>query len=498
MLRDSRGLRCLAAAASGAVVPLAFAPLQWFWIALLSLGLFYYLVEGQRPRDGWWIGACYGWSSFLFGTSWVYVSVREFGQAPLPVALLVTVGMVFILGLYAAIVGYVGNRYFTRFGQYRLLLVWPALWVLGEWLRGQLLSGFGWLGLGYSQSDSVLMGYAPVVGVLGISLVVAFSSGALLFLLLRPGVRQGAAVALAGLLWLTGLALQGIIWTQPRAESVSVSLVQGAIPQDQKWLPRSRAPTLALYAELTQPELGRDLIIWPEAAIPDLYHRVEPYLARMEAAALARNSLVLLGILRDDPDSTFQNTVVALDGERSSYVKRHLVPFGEYFPVPKFVRRWMRLMSLPYTDAEPGKADQAPLAVGNELLGVTICYEDVFGAEQLAFARNASILVNVSNDAWFGDSIAAHQHLQIARLRAAEAGRYLLRATNTGISAVINPQGEIMERSPQFRAAVLRAEVTGMDGHTPYARFGDWPAMMFCALMLLVAVVRQRFSPPQS
>jgi apolipoprotein N-acyltransferase len=138
------------------------------------------------------------------------------------------------------------------------------------------------------------------------------------------------------------------------------------------------------------------------------------------------------------------------------------------------------------------------LAVGNELLGVTICYEDVFGAEQLAFARNASILVNVSNDAWFGDSIAAHQHLQIARLRAAEAGRYLLRATNTGISAVINPQGEIMERSPQFRAAVLRAEVTGMDGHTPYARFGDWPAMMFSVLMLLVAVARQRFSPPQS
>ena len=494
MLLGQRGLRCLAAATAGAVLPVAFAPLQWFWVAPISLSVFFYLVERQRPWDGWWIGACYGWSSFLFGTSWVYVSVREFGQAPLPVALLVTVGMVAILGLYAAIIGYVGNRFFVRLGHYRLLLVWPALWILGEWLRARLLSGFGWLSIGYSQSDTVLNGYAPVVGVLGISLVVAFSAGALVLLLCRPCLRHGVPLGIAALMWLAGVGLQTAVWTQPRAESVSVSLVQGAIPQDEKWLPQSRAPTLALYAELTQPELGRDIIIWPEAAIPDLYHRVEPYLARIEAAALARNSVVLLGILRDDPDSTFQNTVVALDGERSSYVKRHLVPFGEYFPVPAFVRRWMRLMSLPYTDAEPGKADQPPLRAGGELLGVTICYEDVFGAEQLAFARDASILVNVSNDAWFGDSIAPHQHLQIARLRAAEAARYLLRATNTGISAVIDPQGKIVAQSPQFQAAVLRAEVTGTDGRTPYARFSDWPTLLLCAAMLLAAVTRQRIS----
>lgn len=498
MLLDRRGARCLVAAVAGAALPLAFAPFQWFWVAPLSLAVFFYLVDGQSPWRGWWIGACYGWSTFLFGTSWVFVSVREFGQAPLPVALFVTGGMVAILGLYAALIGFVGNRFFTRGGQWRLVLVWPALWILGEWLRARLLSGFGWLSLGYSQSDTLLLGYAPVVGVLGITLVIALTAGALVLLLYGLSWRRAFPLGVAALLWFGGLPLQSAVWTQPRAESVSVSLVQGAVPQDEKWLPQTRAPTLALYAELTQSELGRDIIVWPEAAIPDLYHRVGPYLDRVEAAALARDSTVLLGILRDDPDSTFQNTVIALDGVRSSYVKRHLVPFGEYFPVPAFVRRWMRLMSLPYTDAEPGQADQAPLAVGDELLGVTICYEDVFGAEQLKFARDASILVNISNDAWFGDSIAAHQHLQIARLRAAEAARYLLRATNTGISAVIDPKGRIAVQSPQFEVAVLRADVNGVDGQTPYARFGDWPTLVLGLAMLALAIGRQRVSPQRN
>lgn len=406
MQEISRSPRCIIAAVAGALVCLSFAPVGWFWLAPVSIGLFFYAVDGQRPRDGFWIGACYGWSTFLVGTSWVFVSVREFGQAPLPVALFVTLGMVAILGLYAAIVGYVGNRLFSTLGKLRLLLVWPSLWVVGEWLRARLFSGFGWLSLGYSQSDSPLLGYAPVVGVIGISLLVALSAGAVLWLILQRGWLRAAPLALVVMMWLGGWWLQPVNWTQPRQRAITVSLVQGAVPQDQKWLPQQRRPTLELYASLTEAELGRDLIIWPEAAIPDLYHRVKDYLRRIEAAALASNSTVVLGILRDDPQSTFENTVVALDGVRSSYSKRHLVPFGEYFPVPAFVRQWMRLMSLPYTDAEPGGDNQPPLAAAGELLGVTICYEDVFGNEQLRFARQASILVNVSNDAWFGDSMA--------------------------------------------------------------------------------------------
>ena len=195
---------------------------------------------------------------------------------------------------------------------------------------------------------------------------------------------------------------------------------------------------------------------------------------------------VLLGILRDDPDGgTFQNTVVALTEPPAFYVKRHLVPFGEYFPVPAFIRRWMRLMSLPYTDAVPGADDQPALSIAGQTLGLMICYEDVFGAEQRHYLPQATMLVNVSNDAWFGNSLAPHQHLQIAQLRAAEAGRYLLRATNTGISAVIDERGQVRARVPQFSPQVLRASVPGFAGSTPYVRWGDWPTLVAMLAALL-------------
>jgi apolipoprotein N-acyltransferase len=242
---------------------------------------------------------------------------------------------------------------------------------------------------------------------------------------------------------------------------------------------------MAMYRELTLGQSEVDLVVWPEAAIPALYDSVRGYLEEVRREAAARRTSVLLGILREDPGGgTFQNTVVALTDPPAFYVKRHLVPFGEYFPVPAFVRRWMRLMSLPYTDAVPGGDDQPALAIAGHTLGLMICYEDVFGAEQRHYLPDATLLVNVSNDAWFGDSLAPHQHLQIARVRAAEAGRYLLRATNTGITAVIGPRGSVTAQVPQFSTQVLRAAVRGYDGWTPYARWGDWPVLL--AVMVLV------------
>ncbi len=194
----------------------------------------------------------------------------------------------------------------------------------------------------------------------------------------------------------------------------------------------------------------------------------------------------MLGILREEDEGTgFQNTVVALGEPPRVYFKRHLVPFGEYFPVPGFIRDWMRRMSpLPYLDANPGAPDQDPLDVAGERIAVTICYEDVFGAEQLATLGQATLLVNVSNDAWFGDSIAPHQHLQIARMRAAEGHRYLLRATNTGVTAVIDPRGRVVERLPQFEPGVLETTVQGFTGPTPYARWGNWPVVSGALLVL--------------
>ena len=471
-IRQRSFIALLVASAAGAVMPLAFAPFGWFWVAPLALGMLFWLWTEANPREAFWRGCCFGWGMFLTGTYWVYISVHEFGQAPVLLAIFLTIGLVFLMGLYSGAVGYVGRRWLSTRPVVQQVLVWPSLWLVAEWIRGWFLSGFGWLSLGYSQSDSWLIGYAPLGGVLLMGVAVTLSAGAINLALAS---RVYWPMALAAGVWLGGYALSTISWTESRGSVVSVSLVQGAVPQDLKWLPQQRLPTLQLYRDLTSTELGRDLIIWPEAAIPVLYHQVQGYLDAVEETALAAGSTVVLGILKDDPDSTFENSVIALNKTRSTYVKRHLVPFGEYFPVPAFIRRWMRLMSLPYTDAEPGDDGQPPIEAGAERLGVTICYEDVFGSEQLKLARESTLLVNVSNDAWFGDSLAPHQHLQIARLRAAEAGRYLLRSTNTGISAIIDPRGEVVSRSPQFRTHVLRGTVTGFEGATPYARVGDWP-----------------------
>ncbi|MEM7283001.1 MAG: apolipoprotein N-acyltransferase, partial [Pseudomonadota bacterium] len=247
--------------------------------------------------------------------------------------------------------------------------------------------------------------------------------------------------------------------------------------------------------DLTLANLDSDLIIWPEAAIPAFYSRVLDFLSVMSQDIKTTEASLLLGIPRHE-DGRFYNSMVALGGEEPTfYDKRHLVPFGEYFPVPKFVREWMRLRNLPYSDYQSGESAQPPLQIAGQNIAVTICYEDVFGEEQLEHAEDVTLLVNVSNDAWFGDSIAPHQHLQIARMRAMEVRRFLLRTTNTGISAIISPGGVVADTIPQFKTAVLNGRVQGRQGVTPYASWGNWFIVVLSLVVLLTLGVLHRLKP---
>jgi apolipoprotein N-acyltransferase len=390
-----------------------------------------------------------------------------------------------------------------------------------------MFTGFGWLSAGYSQTSSWLMGYAPVLGLHAMSWAVLVTAGALVVLFeaalsvraargvvaapaaadasrVEAAGARGHAGALAAVLvvavvWVGGVAARSHRWTTPQPREISVALLQGSITQDLKWKPEQLTDTLKLYARLTVENLGTDLIVWPEAAVPTLIENVGGYVDGLREASAKSGSTVLLGILRTDPESPGeQNVVVALTEPTQTYVKRHLVPFGEYFPVPPFIRSWMRLMNLPYTDITAGAPNQPLIDAAGEQIAVTICYEDVFGAEQLRYLPQATLLVDVSNDAWFGDSIAPHQHLQIAQVRAAEAGRYLLRATNTGVTAVIDDFGRVLATLPQFKPSVLKATVRGFEGATPYARVGNWAVVLLALaaaatqLPALVALVRAR------
>jgi len=483
--------RILLAAVAGAATSFAFAPYGLWPLAIAGPALLFLHWRDARPREAARTGFAFGGALFAAGTWWIYTAVHEFGQAPAWLALLLLAALVAIKGSYYAFLGWLVARPAGLAPAARLLLLAPAGWTLMEWLRGWLFTGFPWLQLGSAHSDSALAALAPAGGVLLLTLANAVSAGALV-LALGPGWRLRAIAAAAAILvWGGALALAGREWTAPAGEPMAVALLQGAIPQDEKWQVENRAETLARYRALNREALGARIIVWPESAIPMLAHDAAVYLESIRRESRAHGSDVMIGLLRFDFDTgEIRNGLYAMSEQGDGwYYKRRLVPFGEFFPVPAAVRRWMRLMSLPYYDMTPGAESQPALAAGGERLGATICYEDAYGSEQLAVLAEATLLVNVTNNAWFGDSAAPHQQLQMSRLRAREAGRWLMRATSNGVSAVIAPDGRVTARAPQFEPAVLKATVQPRTGLTPYARTGNWPMLLAVLLMAVIAVV---------
>jgi apolipoprotein N-acyltransferase len=490
-------LRSLLALAAGAALASAFAPLQLWLLAILSPAALMWLWQDAAPREAAWLGLLFNAGTFGVGTWWLFISVHGFGGAPIWLALLLMLGLTGVMALYHAALGYVAARWLPPRGALRWLVALPAGWLLIEWWRGWFLSGFSWLSLGYSQSDTWLAGLAPVTGVYGLSAALLLDAGALVALALGGWrVRAVALVALCGP-WLAGAALYGRSWTHPAGAPVSVAIVQGAIPQDEKWQEDNRQTTLNLYQRLTEQALGTALIVWPESAPADTANDLVPYLTRLYREAHAHGSALVIGVLRaeggvaDTDPVRYYNSVLALDSAVSWYDKHHLVPFAEFFPVPQFVRSWMRLMSLPYSDFTPGAAYQPPLPAAHLELGTTVCYEDAYGSSMLAVLRSADALVNVTNDAWFGHSSARYQHFQIARMRALEAGRFLIRAANDGVSALIGPHGEVVARAAEFRPVVLISSLTPLTGLTPYARVGNWPIVLLAVLALACALIVQ-------
>ncbi|HPF26040.1 MAG TPA: apolipoprotein N-acyltransferase [Steroidobacteraceae bacterium] len=476
----------LLAAVAGAALSLSFAPLGWWPIAVVAPAVLIALWDGATPRRAAWLGFCFNVGTFSVGTYWLYISIAGFGQAPAWLAIILMAGISAIMGSYHAALGYAVARWLPPRGLWRWLAAVPAAWLLVEWLRGWLLSGFGWLAVGYSQSDTWLASLAPVGGIYLVSLAVLVSAGALVAVARADGRSRWIAMVTVALPWAAGLALARVVWTEPAGAPLQVAVVQGAIPQDMKWLAENLPTTLARYRDLTRSIDSADLIVWPESAAPDLANNLVQYLSGVARDARARGAGFITGVVRaSDDGQQYFNSVLALDRDIGWYDKHHLVPFAEFFPVPSFVRRWLRLMSLPYSDFTRGAAQQAPLEVAGQKIAASICYEDAYGSTQLPVMREATLLVNVTNDAWFGRSTARYQHLQIARFRALETGRYMIRAANDGVSAVIGPRGELVARAPEYVPVVLEAEVLPLRGLTPYARVGNW-AVVVCAGIILV------------
>lgn len=483
-----RGLALVA----GALATLAFAPYGQWWLALLAPAVLMALWgRAATPRAGAWLGFWFGVGLYAAGTWWLYISIRGFGQAPVIVAVLIMGGLVAIMAAWQALLGYLACRW-LRPATFAGRVLWvPAAWLLVEWLRGWFLSGFPWLSLGYSQTDTWLAGLAPVGGVYLLSLALLVGAGALLSLWHERGAWRAAALVALVLPWTLGLALRGVEWTQVAGEPRRIAILQGAVSQDMKWLESNQQNILDTYARLHRQALGADLIVWPESALPDYANLLADYVGAVWSASRDAKSAVVMGIMRVDDSAgadvepLYFNSLLGLgEGEPAFYDKRHLVPFGEYFPVPGFVRQWLRLMSLPYSDFTRGAGQQPPLQLAGMKLAPSICYEDSYGALLRSEIRASDALVNATNDAWFGRSAARYQHLQIARMRAIESRRQMLRAANDGVSALIGIDGRLLAEAPEFESTVLRGNLVPRRGDTPYLVVGNALALGLAVLLL--------------
>jgi len=476
--------RLLAAFLLGALAVPGYAPVGWFPLPILCLALLFRLLRDAGPRAAFAGGWAYGLGLFLAGVSWIYVSLSTYGGMPMPLALLATLLFCAFVALFPAVGLWLGIR-LSAPGWMRLAFALPAAWALLEWTRGWLFTGFPWLALGYSQvPDSPLAGYAALFGVYGVSLLAALSAGAL-------ATPKPRALALLAAIWLAGWGLQQVQWTHPVGVPVSVALLQGNVPQEMKFRPEKLQGTLLDYARAALASQAR-LIVLPETAVPVLRSQLSPdYLTMLGDHGRRNGGDVVLGVPEDEAGERYYNSVISVGtSPEGRYRKAHLVPFGEFLP---WGFGWvLRVLSIPMSDFSRGGVDQPPITAAGQKLAVNICYEDVFGEERIAAARASTLLVNVSNDAWFGASLAPEQHLQIGAMRSLEAGRWQLRANNTGITAILDQRGQVRARLEPFIQGRLEGMAQGRAGATPYLLWGNWPALAAMLLLLGLAWRRSR------
>jgi len=484
----------LLAVAAGAITTLALAPFNIWPLALLAVGLFYAGLRELSPRQALGRGWCFGFGLFGAGTSWIYVSIHNFGGASVLLAGLLMLLFIAAIAWFFALPAWLWARWLRRSeAPLADALAFAALWLGQEAFRGWFLTGFPWLYSGYSQLDGPLAGLAPLGGMWLISFTLALTA-ALLYnapRLLRSG-RKSFIIAGVALLvgpWIAGMALKGHAWTRPSGDPLSVAAIQGNIEQSMKWDPEQLNAQLALYRDMSFTSKRVDLLIWPETAVPVLKESAQGYLDMMGSFAAERHSALITGVpirqLVRHEKRYFNGITVTGEGD---------VPFGEYVPLQDLLRGLIAFFDLPMSDFARGPADQPLLQAKGYQIAPFICYEVVYPEFAASLSARSDLLLTISNDTWFGTSIGPLQHLQMAQMRALEAGRWMIRATNNGVTGLINPFGQITASIPQFERGILYGDVVPMQELTPYLQWRSWPLIILCVLLLGWALMAGRMA----
>lgn len=476
-------------------MPFSFAPYSLWPLAFVSISLLYFVLLDVKPARAARLGFVYGLAYFALGVYWIYYSVRLFGDAVAPLAIAMTALFVVVMAVFpcmsCALFAWLRS---ARQNAILNAFVFAGCWLGFELMRGWVFGGFPWLLVGYSQIDSVFVSFAPILGVLAISWVVVLLAACLVVLLLEKNRSTRAIVAvLLVVLTVSAAALSPIVWTQDRAETLPLRLIQGNIKQELKFSRERLDESLSTYIRLSEaaPD-NTKLVIWPETAIPTLFTNVDKAIEPFVKGMTARGIDVLSGGFHRNDEGLNFNSFRQLGGERALYAKGHLVPFGEFMPFRSLLEPIAQFVQIPMSDLSAAPRPAKALRVQGESLGISICYEDVFGVEMRSTLPDASMLINVSNDAWFGDSSAPHQHQEMARMRAREFERSMVRVTNTGISSTIDYRGNVLKSIPFAEQGTIDASVELRAGATPYVTLGNIPVWVITALSLLAGYFVRR------
>lgn len=486
----------------GAITVLGFAPFNYYLVVFFSLGmlLFIWINSGKSTAEinsaavlNASLGYCFGLGFFGFSVFWIYISIHNFGNANAFLSSFITLIFILYLALFPALTGYILTRFFPKNNFRKFLLAFPALWVLVECFQGWFLTGFPWMNLGLSQIDSPLRGFAPIFGIYGVSFFTVFTAGLIVNIFLAKKLWQKILlIILIILLWTLSGFLTQIAWTKQSGKELTVSLIQANISQELKWEPLERENILQKYLELTKPNLNSNLIVWPEAAIPAFPRQVSDYLNKLQKLIKQNHTTIITGIPLSDSTNgkeLYYNGMLSFGNNENKYLKRHLVPFGEFVPLQWLVGNFMSYFAIPMSDFTSGNGAQPDFVINDIVIAPFVCYEIAYPAQVLDYFPRAGLIITISDDSWFGKSIALAQHLAIARMRSLETGRFQLVVANTGFTAIINSAGKIQDLAPAFKDAVLNGNVQIRTGTTFWVLAGHYLWFWLVVLCLGIAVI---------
>ena len=484
----------------GLSLTLAYAPFSYWFVLPISFSLF--LWELSRSETPFKTGFAFGFGWFGAGVSWVHVSIADFGGIPLIASIFMMASLAAYLALYPALFSFLSKKYIhTHYWP----LAMPVIWLTTEWLRGSLFTGFPWLSIGYSQLDSPLSGWIPILGETGLSALIVLLCASVSFSITHR--RYATPAIIIVVLVVSGLVLNQQHWTTRTEKTVRVSLVQGNIQQEMRWVPEQEQPTMQKYWDMTAEHWDSDIVIWPEAAIPKLEPFAIDYLLRLDQKAIETDTGLITGIVNYHTDTReAYNTMLGIGVRHAGdtrpqyqyehsnrYIKNHLVPLGEFVPLERMIRELAPIFDLPMSSFTRGDYQQTNLIAKDMQFVSALCYEILFPHQiRTNINDQTQFIITLSNDAWFGRSHGPAQHLQIAQMRAKEFGLPVLRATNNGFTAIVDESGSIQLQIPQFQAAVLTDNVATVEGSTPYRDFGDLWSWLLAVLALTWTLYAQR------